>query len=119
MKTALYRHYAADGQLLYVGISLSAANRLSQHARDSNWFGDIARVEVEHYASRTLAMEVERLAIKNESPLWNRIHNKGQMPPKRILLTDHERKELRDLASHIRDGGMTDDADLLMAIVSR
>lgn len=30
-ETELYRHFAADGCLLYVGISLSAVARLTQH----------------------------------------------------------------------------------------
>ena len=40
---ALYRHFAADGSLLYVGISLSALNRLGQHKQNAEWFDKISR----------------------------------------------------------------------------
>jgi hypothetical protein len=41
----LYRHFAADGSLLYVGISMCAINRLSQHEERSHWFDQIATVK--------------------------------------------------------------------------
>ena len=43
----LYRHYDANGELLYVGISLNALNRLAQHREVSAWFPDIAKVTIE------------------------------------------------------------------------
>jgi hypothetical protein len=70
--TQLYRHFAADGTLLYVGISLSTVSRLAQHEHASHWFSQIARVEVERFPTRTAAMEAERLAVLNENPLYNK-----------------------------------------------
>ena len=52
---ALYRHFTADGTLLYVGISLSALNRLGQHRQNAEWFDKIARVEIEHFPTRAAA----------------------------------------------------------------
>ena len=52
--TDVYLHYAADNTLLYVGISLSAVERLRQH-RDSAWFDEISRVEVYKCPSRDAA----------------------------------------------------------------
>jgi hypothetical protein len=43
----LYRHFDKDGTLLYVGISLSAINRLGQHKDNAHWFSSIKRVEIE------------------------------------------------------------------------
>ena len=40
----MYRHFGADGSLLYIGISLNALNRLRQH-QSSRWFDKIARVK--------------------------------------------------------------------------
>ena len=68
----LYRHFAADGVLLYVGISLSPTYRLAQHRASSDWFGQIARVEIESFSSKEEALAAERMAIASEKPRYNR-----------------------------------------------
>jgi len=70
MTCALYRHFDADGELLYVGISLSVMQRLSQHS-SSPWSDKIARVEIEHLESREAALEAEGKAIASENPAFN------------------------------------------------
>lgn len=70
----LYRHFAADGKLLYIGISLSAVNRLSQHSEHAPWFREIARVEIEPHPTREAAMKAEVAAIMAERPLYNKVH---------------------------------------------
>ncbi len=69
--TQLYRHFNKDGVLLYVGISLSAVHRLSQHANGSGWFNDIALVKVETFKTRSKALKAETAAIQTENPLYN------------------------------------------------
>lgn len=69
--THLYRHFDAEGALLYVGISLSAVNRLSQHKDCSHWFDDIARVDIETFPSRHEALRAEKAAILAENPRHN------------------------------------------------
>ena len=76
MKTALYRLYDAEGELLYVGISLSAIQRLSDHMKGKLWAEDIARVDVAWYDSRTDALAAEAKAIRAEWPRHNVQHNK-------------------------------------------
>jgi hypothetical protein len=71
LKTALYRHFDAQGVLLYVGISLSAVHRLEQHKRSAGWFGEIARVDVEWHETRAEALTAEAIAIAKEEPSWN------------------------------------------------
>lgn len=71
-RTALYRHFGADGVLLYVGISNDVLRRLLQHSERSGWFRRIARVEVEWLSSRRAALDAEALAIQREAPRWNR-----------------------------------------------
>lgn len=79
--TALYRHFAADGSLLYVGISLSPIARLCQHRETSGWYGEIARVEVEWHPNREAALAAEKAAIQAEGPRHNVIHARfGQAP---------------------------------------
>lgn len=74
MKTALYRHFDAAGQLLYVGISLSAVHRLAQHRQTAHWFDRIARIEIEWHESRAAALAAEIIAIRRESPQCNVQH---------------------------------------------
>jgi hypothetical protein len=75
MRTALYRHWNAEGELLYVGISLSAVERLSAHAREAGWAGLIAHVTVEWFDTRLEAMAAEKRAILDERPKHNTAHN--------------------------------------------
>lgn len=70
----LYRHFAANGSLLYVGVSLSIAQRIMGHRNSSCWWCDVARIDLEHYPSRAEALEAEREAIFKESPMFNRQH---------------------------------------------
>ena len=72
-KTALYRHLDAAGALLYVGISLSAITRLSQHAA-SAWSTEISSVTIENFDNRNDAIEAEKNAIKSERPKYNKQH---------------------------------------------
>ena len=67
----LYRHFAADDTLLYVGISLSAVYRLSQHRQTSSWFSEIVRVSIEKFPSRVEALQAETKAIQTEKPKHN------------------------------------------------
>lgn len=71
VRTALYRHFSADGRLLYVGISLCAIGRLAQHRQTAHWFGEISRVDVEWLPSRRDALKAEAEAIRKESPMHN------------------------------------------------
>jgi predicted GIY-YIG superfamily endonuclease len=71
MNTQLYRHFDESNNLLYVGISLSAFHRLSQHRDHSEWFKKIKNLTIEHFATREEAMAAERKAIKSENPKFN------------------------------------------------
>lgn len=73
-KTALYRHWNADGILLYVGISLKPFERLAAHAYGSHWADDIASVTMEYFDSREDADAAERRAIREERPAHNIVH---------------------------------------------
>jgi len=72
--TALYRHYDERGNLLYVGISLSALHRLQAHKR-SRWFRKIVNVTMEWFPDRESAIRAEIEAIKAERPSYNKVHN--------------------------------------------
>jgi len=70
-RTALYRHWDAEGQLLYVGISLSAVQRLAQHKAGSHWSDSINKVTIEYFENREAAHAAERAAVQSENPLHN------------------------------------------------
>jgi predicted DNA-binding transcriptional regulator AlpA len=67
----LYRHYDADGTLLYIGISLNAISRLLAHKDYASWFAGIARIEITGYPDRATAALAERIAIGRENPKHN------------------------------------------------
>lgn len=68
----LYRHFDKDGKLLYIGISISAMTRLSQHKSVSPWFDQIANVTIENHESRKAVLKAERESIFSEEPIHNK-----------------------------------------------
>jgi predicted GIY-YIG superfamily endonuclease len=99
-QTSLYRHFAADGSLLYVGISLSWPARTKTHARGSTWFEQVAKVEIEHFPTRADALNAEREAIKRERPKFNVVHNRparNHVQKKRKLVEPHLDPLLRQI----------------------
>lgn len=81
--TALYRHFAADGTLLYVGIALSAIVRLKAH-RGSEWFDQVTMVTIERFPNREAALKAECDAVYKERPAHNiqlRIKGDPYVPP--------------------------------------
>ena len=71
----LYRQYGIDGDLLYVGISLEPLRRQNRHMNFANWRSNIFRILVEPFETREEALEAERVAIRQEFPKFNNVHN--------------------------------------------
>ena len=71
-KTALYRHFDAEGQLLYVGITCGMSNRDRRHAQKSDWHDQVVRTETEWLPSRGHALALEKVAIQHELPPHNK-----------------------------------------------
>lgn len=65
-------HYGT--RLLYVGITDDYGRRMRQHA-EKKWWKDIEKVTVQKFPSRVAAAEAEKVAIREELPLHNRIHS--------------------------------------------
>lgn len=70
----VYRHYSAEGVLLYVGCTVDPKTRSLGHQQNSWWFSQSARVRLTIYPNRLHALRVERDAIAAERPLWNVRH---------------------------------------------
>lgn len=68
----LYRLWDSDDQLLYVGISKSAINRIADHLQNQPWASAIATMTIEHFTDRAAVEKAERLAIAKENPLHNK-----------------------------------------------
>lgn len=69
--TALYRHFNADGALLYAGIAVDHLRRLKQHEYSAEWHTEITRIDLEWFSTREEALAAEKQAVKNERPLFN------------------------------------------------
>lgn len=72
---ALYRFFNADGDLLYVGISLNPFTRWKQHRSEKPWWVEVVNVTIQHYDDRETVSLAELDATKNERPRYNRTHN--------------------------------------------
>lgn len=72
----LYRHFDKNDNLLYVGVSLSVLQRLSQHKTCSPWFHKIAKITMESFNDRTSALAAEKTAIIKEHPIYNKYRPK-------------------------------------------
>ena len=71
-EAAVYRLYDAEGQLLYVGMTGNLGVRYAEHRRDKPWWSEVARRSATWYPSRKEALAVERLAIRDEGPKYNK-----------------------------------------------
>ncbi len=103
--TTLYRFFDADDRLLYVGIAGTATQRWEQHAKEKGWWDSVARVTVENHPSRQAAADAERNAIRNESPLYNVVHNRNLVKLKQhdlIWYCDVCRAPISDGAGYVQ-----------------
>lgn len=67
----VYRLFADDGTLLYVGSSEHIADRLGVHERSQPWWADVAVVRLEEYADFESMRAAEWKIIEDETPLHN------------------------------------------------
>ena len=83
--TSLYRFFDADGALLYIGITNCLPRRFERHEGEKPWFAHVARVTVEHHPDRDAALVAERIAIQQEKPRYNVVHNRGRANGRRAI----------------------------------
>lgn len=72
-RCCLYRHFDADGVLLYVGISNDPGYRTHEHSVGAGrrWVIFASRMEGVWYASTEAARAAEKVAIRDEAPVFN------------------------------------------------
>ena len=69
--TAVYRLYAADGTLLYIGVTRNIPERFYQHEVYKRWWPLVFRKTMAWYGSRDAALSAEAEAIVSETPVYN------------------------------------------------
>lgn len=67
----LYRFFNSESELLYIGITCQPGLRFKQHRRDKSWWHEVARIELEQFASRAELVEAEQRAVPAENPKYN------------------------------------------------
>lgn len=70
MSNVVYRFFAVDGDLLYVGSTGRWPGRMGEHQSQRPWWGEVATVTLEHYASLDEARTAEARAIERERPAY-------------------------------------------------
>lgn len=68
----LYRFFNKNNELLYIGITSNALNRISGHASDKPWFSEVTHATFEHFFSRAAVDAAETRAIRAEFPKYNK-----------------------------------------------
>lgn len=86
IKHSVYRIYDVADRLLYVGCSTDAEGRIRTWHDPrytkmcASWHMSklIHHWTIEDHPNKVIARRAERLAIANEAPLFNTLHNKGR-----------------------------------------
>lgn len=68
---AVYRFYAIDNTLLYIGVTDDLRQRLDRHRQQKPWWPTVARKTVAWYDKRKDAEVAEATGIADEHPLHN------------------------------------------------
>lgn len=72
--TAVYRLYARDGRLLYVGMTNNTDIRFAYHALTKHWWHLVEDRRIEWHPDRSAARRSEAVAIAEEAPVHNAMH---------------------------------------------
>jgi predicted GIY-YIG superfamily endonuclease len=79
----LYRCYAGDGVLLYVGKARDVPARLEQHRVRKSWWAEVAKVDVEDAPWEELPAR-EIAAIRAEHPKYNVVNNRDRLDRRQL-----------------------------------
>lgn len=79
-RSAVYRVFARNGDLLYVGCSSQLVRRMTQHTHKAHWWQHAAVITFD-FMPRHEGFRVEALALATEGPLWNWQGNRRYFDP--------------------------------------
>ena len=71
-KALVYRVFADDGTLLYIGSTIDLDTRFQRHSTHSEWFPEARRITIEWMPALSAARAAETAAIAVERPKYNR-----------------------------------------------
>lgn len=71
MNATVYRFYAENGDLLYVGCTMRLAARIGEHTAGKSWWGEVTRATFDHFDNQRAALIAEARAIATEHPVHN------------------------------------------------
>jgi len=74
---ALYRHYDADGVLLYVGVSANPKRRLWEHKCRTEWAAQVVWSETVWFDDKLSALAAEAEAVATCCPQFNKKPSRG------------------------------------------
>lgn len=111
-RTALYRLYDADEQLLYIGVTSKPQPRWNNHKCTQPWWPDVTTKVLEWFDDRDQALDAEAAAIKAELPKYNEVHHpeKWEAVAERRRETHRQRREAmyrRGSATHPTERGLS------------
>ena len=89
MSAAVYWHYDAAGELLYIGCSITPLARMMAHSYGTDWAQKIVTIKLKHFASKGLAHEAEVEAIAKERPLYNLNHHPSPVGRRKRCVSKH------------------------------
>lgn len=89
----LYRLYNADGDLLYIGITLNPFKRISEHKRTKEWFDEVANIRLERFPTLAAVAAAEIEAIRTEKPRENITYNNSSVTVEKARLAEAKKSE--------------------------
>jgi predicted GIY-YIG superfamily endonuclease len=101
--TDLYRYFDCEDNLLYVGISLNAVNRLREHKHGKSWSLGVETITIERYKTRKKAIDAELWAIKKEKPKYNIVGRFNEIDEQR-------EQQIEELVAFLKEGENPDAA---------
>jgi predicted GIY-YIG superfamily endonuclease len=73
-RPVLYRVFDGDGRLIYIGQTINLPVRINEHRGQSWWWKLLAdRIQVKLYPSAESAKAAEKVAIQEETPVFNQM----------------------------------------------
>jgi predicted GIY-YIG superfamily endonuclease len=78
----VYRMFDQHDRLLYIGRTYQPTQRLIGHKSATPWFADVVRIEWRCYPDFRAAELAEKLAIRREKPIHNKVHCRPYRNPR-------------------------------------
>ncbi|MFD7922504.1 hypothetical protein ACFV3R_25170 [Streptomyces sp. NPDC059740] len=103
-RTGLYRLFAEDGQLLYLGIAVRPKVRWKQHALDKPWWHLVASKTVEWHDNRASALAAEEAATATEKPLYDMSWRRSRRGERRYDATSDQNAVRVHILTGIAEG---------------